>query len=83
MDASKRQPLPYGAGCTVKRRWLSTSGTIDLDTGKHTATAAEWVTQACNGPLFSDTERSSGQCTSCASGWAIPTNYRLSNGPPK
>ena len=83
MDKLPRALLPVGTGCTVKRRWFMTTGTLDLNTGKTTATSAGWVTQACNGPLFSDTERQTGQCTSCASGWAIPTNYRLSNGPPK
>jgi hypothetical protein len=37
----------------------------------------EWTTRACDMPLFSDAERASGVCRSCASGWTHPENRPL------
>lgn len=35
----------------------------------------EWTTRACDMPLFSDAERASGVCRSCASGWSHPEDH--------
>ncbi len=41
------------------------------------AAGQEWATRACGMPLFSDLERASGVCTSCASGWSHPEDRPL------
>ncbi len=35
----------------------------------------EWTIRACGMPLFSDMERASGVCRSCASGWTHPEDH--------
>jgi len=39
------------------------------------AAGQEWTTRACGMPLFSDLERASGVCRSCASGWTHPEDH--------
>jgi len=41
------------------------------------AAGQEWTTRACGMPLFSDLERASGVCRSCASGWMHPEDRPL------
>lgn len=62
--------------CTVKRTMLITGGTLNIATGESATGAQHWETRACGTPLFTDAERKSGQCRSCASGWTHPHNYR-------
>jgi hypothetical protein len=42
-----------------------------------------WKTGACDTPLFSDVERSSGVCRACAIGWEHPENYTTAKGRPE
>ncbi len=39
------------------------------------AAGQEWTIRACGMPLFSDLERASGVCRSCASGWTHPEDH--------
>ncbi len=39
------------------------------------AAGQEWTIRACGMLLFSDLERASGVCRSCASGWAHPEDH--------
>ena len=60
--------LPYTSCHTLRRvlvRLPSTPG------------GQEWTTRACDIPLFSDAERASGICRSCASGWSHPEDRPL------
>jgi len=41
------------------------------------AAGQEWTIRACGMPLFSDLERASGVCRSCASGWTHPEDHPL------
>ncbi len=41
------------------------------------AAGQEWTTRACGMPLFSNLERASGVCRSCASGWTHPEDHPL------
>ena len=63
--------LPHPARVLVRR------STMNLTTGAMTPTGQEWATRACEVPLFSDLERASGVCRSCASGWTHPENHPL------
>lgn len=64
-----------GHDCAVVRRMLITHGTIQLGTGKTTTGRKEWVTRECGTPLFSEEERRTETCRSCAGGWKSPLNY--------
>ena len=69
--------LPSHTSCHTLRRVLVRHSTMNLTTGAMTPTGQEWTTRACDVPLFSDLERASGVCTSCASGWTHPENSPL------
>jgi hypothetical protein len=62
-------------GCSKMRRMLITHSTLNIETGVETPNGAEWVTQACNIPMFSDEERERGICRSCFGGWTNPLNF--------
>jgi hypothetical protein len=64
-----------GNSCTVIRRKLVRTGTLNMITGEHQTTGEEWRTEPCGTPLFTDDERRSDICRSCASGWTHPDNY--------
>lgn len=64
--------------CTVLRRRLVTHSTVDILSGESTDTGIEWVEGACNTPLFTDQERTSGICRTCESGWEHPDNFTIS-----
>lgn len=61
--------------CTQMRRMVIRRGTMDLATGTSTLDEGTVETRACGTPLFSDQERKTGICRSCASGWTHPNNY--------
>lgn len=61
--------------CTKIRRMLIKSGTLSMSTGEMTFTKEEWVTRACEQPLFADADRARGTCRSCHTGWTHPNNY--------
>ena len=63
--------------CHTLRRVLVRHSTMNLMTGAMTPAGQEWTMRACDVPLFSDLERASGVCTSCASGWTHPENHPL------
>ena len=64
--------------CPVERRKLVRHETLDLATGASKPVSEEWVTEACNTPLFGD--RARGICNGCASGWTHEHNYPTDNG---
>ena len=88
-DASAEQvkaqlpPLPTAVparvaphtSCHTLRRVLVRHFTLNLTTGAMTPAGQEWTTRACDVPLFSDAERASGVCRSCASGWTHPEDH--------
>ena len=74
--ASPARPQSH-TSCHTLRRVLVRRSTMNLTTGAMTPTGQEWTTRACDVPLFSDLERASGVCTSCASGWTHPENSPL------
>jgi len=61
-------------GCTVLRRMRIRHSNIDLRSGEVEEGGFEWVTRACNTPLFG-ADRKIGVCRSCRSGWTHPHNY--------
>ncbi len=75
-SASPAHP-PSHSSCHTLRRVLVRHSTMNLITGAMTPTGQEWTTRACDVPLFSDLERATGVCTSCASGWSHPENHPL------
>ena len=68
---------PSHTSCHTLRRVLVRRSTMNLITGAMTPTGQEWTTRACDVPLFSDLERATGVCRSCASGWMHSENYPL------
>lgn len=72
-----QKPSPHFHACTVVRRMLIKTGAIDLKTGQTNMTGEQWETRACGAPLFSEAERETGICKSCAAGWTHPHNYRV------
>ena len=70
--------------CSVIRRKLVRMGTFDMIEGNELSLARgateEWRTEPCGTPLFGATERETGVCRSCASGWTHPHNYRVEEG---
>lgn len=72
MKASKQFNL-----CTQQRRRLVTHSLLNTSTGESTEGRQEWEEGPCAAPLFSDTERASGLCRSCASGWTHPKNFPI------
>jgi hypothetical protein len=71
-------------GCTLTRTYKVTHGTFDLARGVDVSGGREeWITGPCGVPLFTDAERASGRCRSCASGWTHPENYPAGSAPPK
>jgi hypothetical protein len=63
--------------CSQMRRKLVRSGTLNLATGKTDLPNEEWRDEPCGTPLFTDGERQSGICKSCAGGWTHPENSLL------
>lgn len=61
--------------CNKMRRMLVTHSVLDITTGVETPLNAEWITQRCSIPLFSDAERERGICKSCNAGWIHPFNF--------
>ena len=53
-----------------------THGTLNIRDGKTRYGRTETVTQPCNAPLFSDQERATGLCRSCAAGWSVEGNRK-------
>jgi len=71
--AKKKKPTHWS--CTVLRRKHVTIGSLNITTGETTTERTEWRTEPCNVPLFTDVERETGRCRSCAAGWRAPGNY--------
>lgn len=65
--------------CQQTRRWKETHYLLNPMTGVQSQQEETWVTGPCNVPLFSDAERASGLCRSCAKGWTHPHNYPVEN----
>lgn len=63
--------------CQTMRRVLIKKGTLNMGTGKTEMTGQERVDQPCGTPLFSDQERTTGQCRSCRDGWTHPDNHPI------
>jgi len=59
--------------CTIKRTFTSTSGSLNLTTGKLTLGYAKTVTAACGAPLFGD-DMKHGVCRACRQGWEVSGN---------
>lgn len=66
--------------CTLVRTALLKHSLLNVATGVEEPVSQEWRTEACGRPLFTDAERSSGKCASCASGWTHPENYPAKDG---
>lgn len=62
------------SSCTQMRRKLVTHGTLNFSTGSFDKGPQEWVTEACNSPLFGD-NRKIGKCKACQIGWKHEHNY--------
>jgi hypothetical protein len=63
--------------CAVMRRMLVKHGLININTGETRSGPEEWITRACDTPLFTEPERTSGKCRACAKGWTHPHNYPI------
>ena len=61
--------------CSKVRTMLIRHSVLTLHTGQSTPAGQEWVTRPCGVPLFSQAERESGVCRSCAAGWTHPENF--------
>jgi hypothetical protein len=66
-------------GCTKTRRVKQTTLTLNAGSGETSETGSAWVTGPCGTPLFSEAEKQSGICRSCASGWTHPENYPVND----
>lgn len=75
--ATRTKARPLHHGCQVMRRALIRRELFNLATGELTPAGEAWETKPCSVPLFSDAERASGECRSCAAGWTHPHNYRV------
>jgi hypothetical protein len=60
--------------CTTLRHKRITHSTMNILTGAITSGRVEERVEPCGVPLFSDKERASGTCRSCASGWEVDGN---------
>jgi hypothetical protein len=67
------QPVRHHS-CTIVRTFVRTHMTLATDSGELREGHKETVTEACDKPLFLDTETASGVCRSCRSGWEVPDN---------
>lgn len=64
--------------CTVLRRALTVSGTLDMDTGASRFERYEWRIEPCAAPLLTTAARTvTGACAVCAAGWSHIHNYRI------
>lgn len=62
--------------CVEMRVVRITHCKLNIRTGQLTDGHSETVTKPCDAPLFSDAERHSGLCRSCASGWSVEGNRK-------
>ena len=69
------------SNCTVMRRQLVGRHVMNPTTGQLVEGPKEWMTRQCSTPLFTDTERTTGRCNSCASGWTNPNNHPVGEEP--
>lgn len=65
------------SSCQQMRRKLVRLGTLNLATGETSTPDEEWRDEACGTPLFTEEERQSGICKSCAGGWTHPNNFPI------
>lgn len=63
--------------CTTMRRVLVRHSTLSLASGESQSAGDEWQDGPCGTPLFTDAEKKSGTCRSCARGWTHPENFAL------
>lgn len=61
--------------CTIRRKMMITQYTWNLATDEKKIKNQEWQIRPCGTPLFSDQERTTGICKSCAGGWTHPNNF--------
>ena len=73
---SKHHYTVISKGCSVMRRMLVKHSTVNMVTGESKETSQEWVTKPCGTPLVQEQERVTLVCSSCASGWTHPHNFR-------
>lgn len=65
--------------CLIIRDRKTAHGTLDLATGKTAMGPTRMETSICNAPLWSDREKKTGVCRSCASGYSVTGNRFANN----
>lgn len=60
--------------CSIIRDRKTRHGTLDIKTGQTEYGPWKMETGACEAPLFSDREKQTGVCRSCASGYSVKGN---------
>lgn len=66
-------------GCPVMRHIRITTSTLSFSTFEQVGPSkVEWVTRACDTPLFG-AERAAMKCRSCQTGWEAPGSRLASN----
>lgn len=70
-----KKSKPKFHSCQQMRRFVRSSGTLNMLTGVTSEMTKAWVTEPCNAPLFGEEAQTSGKCRSCSMGWTHPENY--------